>query len=73
MVHETALLIYHTFCGNTVVVVFQLLLKYNHTLMQNYISSFWTINRQVRETRSEEREQDAWFCNYFPQYQKSLS
>jgi len=48
----------HCLCTTHFQLIIQLLVKYNHTLIQNYISSFWTINQQVRETRRQERKHE---------------
>jgi hypothetical protein len=61
----------HSLCTTHFHLTIQLLVKYNYTLIQNYISSFWTINQWVRETRRHERKHEDWFYNSSPHYHKS--
>jgi len=61
----------HCLCTTHFQLIIQLLVTYNHTLIQNYISSFWTVNQRVRETRRQERKHEEWFCNSSPHFQKS--
>lgn len=48
----------HCLCTTQFLQIIQLLVKYNYTLIQNYINSFWTINQQIRETRKQERKHE---------------
>jgi hypothetical protein len=50
--------------------IIQLPVKYNHTLTQNYISIFYSINQQIRGTRRQKRRCEA-SLNSSPHYQKS--